>query len=84
MKTQLKLATLAALTAATLALPAAGQNTTTAPAKCAPNAMMKCGAKCAPKCHAKKHTVKKAAKCGASNCAPKRGPKCGPKCTPKN
>lgn len=83
MKTQLKLASLAALTAVTLALPAAAQDTTTAPSKCAPSAKVKCGGKCAPKCHAKKHPVKKAAKCGAGKCAPKCGPKCAPKCGPK-
>ncbi|MDE2600479.1 MAG: hypothetical protein KGL40_12735 [Rhodocyclaceae bacterium] len=79
MKTQLKLASLAALTAATLSLPAAAQDEAMA-VKCAPAAMAKCGAKCAPKCHAKKHPVKKAAQCGTSKCAPK----CGPKCAPKN
>jgi len=73
MKTTLKLATLAALTTATLALPVAAQNTNNA-AKCQPAAAAKCGAR---KCAAKKCAP--AAKCGASKCAPKCAPKCGAK-----
>ncbi|GCB05237.1 hypothetical protein PSUB009319_28680 [Ralstonia sp. SET104] len=69
MKTSLKLASLAALTAATLALPAAAQETK-GTAKCHPKAeMAKCGAKCAGKCAPKKSMEK--AKCGANKCAPK-------------
>ena len=86
MKTSLKFATLAALTAATLALPAAAQDMKDT-VKCKPKTgMSKCRGKCAPKCCAKpaKCMAKKcAAKCGAK-CAPKCGPKCAPKCAPKN
>ncbi|WP_287876878.1 MULTISPECIES: hypothetical protein [Acidovorax] len=68
--------TLAALTAATLALPAAAQDRKEG-AKCAPQAGL---SKCAPKCGAKKCAPKKnAAKCGAKKCAPKCGAKCAPK-----
>jgi uncharacterized low-complexity protein len=77
MKTTLKLATLAALTTATLALPVAAQNANNA-TKCQPAAAAKCGArKCAAKCGAKKCAP--AAKCGANKCAPKCAPKCGAK-----
>lgn len=78
MKPTLKLASLAVLTAATLALPAAAAEVA-GQTKCAPSEMAKCGAKCGPKCHAKNHHAKKAAKCGA-----KCGAKCAPKCAPKN
>lgn len=86
MKTSLKLASLAALTAATLALPAAAQDLK-GPIKCQPNASAakckaKCGAKCAGKCGAKMGVT--ASKCGAQKCAPKCAPKCGPKCAPAN
>lgn len=81
MKTSLKLASLAALTTATLALPVAAQNTNSA-AKCQPAAASKCGArKCSAKCGAKKCAP--AAKCAASKCAPKCGAKCAPKCGAK-
>ena len=57
MKTTLKMASLAALTAAALALPAAAQDmkgatkcqAKTDMAKCGAKAGAKCGAKCAPK-----------------------------------
>lgn len=77
MKTSFKLATLAALTAATLALPAAAQDTKDA-AKCSPKAgMSKCGVKKSVAKH--KHGTKKSmAKCGA-----KCGAKCAPKCAAK-
>lgn len=72
MKTTLKLASLAALTTATLALPVAAQNNNAA--KCQPAAAAKCGArKCAAKCSAKKCAPM--SKCGASKCAPKCGAK---------
>ena len=80
MKTSLKMASLVALTAATLALPAAAQDTQD-PMKCQPKAgMSKCGAKAGAKC---------AGKCGAkmankAKCAPKCAPKCAAKCAPKN
>ena len=48
MNTRFKMASLAVLTAATLALPAAAQEMKDG-AKCAPKAMAKCCAKCAPK-----------------------------------
>lgn len=80
MKTTLKLASLAALTTATLALPVAAQNTNAA--KSQPAAAAKCGArKCAAKCGAKKCAPM--SKCGASKCAPKCGAKCAPKCGAK-
>lgn len=72
----------AALTAATFALPVAAANdvpmSAKCGAKCAPAKVIKknnskCGAKCAPKC---------GAKC-APKCAPKCGAKCAPKCGPK-
>lgn len=81
MNTSFKLASLAALTAATLALPAAAQDTKGA-VKCQPKASMaKCGVKCGAKCGARWAGGKgvKAAKCGAK-CAPK----CAPKCAAKN
>lgn len=88
MKTSLKFATLAALTAATLSLPAAAQDMKD-PVKCQPKAgMSKCGAKCNVKAGAKKHM--KSPKCGANKamkdakCAPKCAPKCGAKCAVKN
>lgn len=80
MKTSFKLASLAALTAATLALPAAAQDMKD-PVKCHPKTGM-------AKCGAKKH--KKSAKCGANKemmgakCAAKCAPKCGAKCAAKN
>jgi len=85
MKTSLKLVSLAALTAAIVALPAAATSMGAGQAKCQPAAtMVKCGAKCgASKCapkhrhHRAKHHA--AAKCGASKCAPKCAPKCGAK-----
>jgi hypothetical protein len=80
MNTRLKMASLAALTAATLALPAAAQDMKDG-AKCAPKASMsKCCAKCAGKCCVK--DMKKG-KCGAKKCAAKCAPKCAPKCMPK-
>lgn len=77
MKTSFKLATLAALTAATLALPAAGQDTKDA-AKCSSKAgMSKRGFKKSVAKH--KHGTKKSmATCGA-----KCGAKCAPKCAAK-
>ena len=81
MKASLRFVSLAALTAATIALPVAAADMQGSPAKCAPKAdMAKCGAKCAPK---------------ASKCAPKAAPKgdamakcapgkCAPKTAPKN
>jgi hypothetical protein len=75
MKTSFKFATLAALTAATLALPVAAQD-------------MKDGAKCAPKVGTSKCATKpmKKSKCAAKcsvKCAPKCAAKCGAKCAPK-
>jgi hypothetical protein len=70
MNTSIKGATLAALTAATMALPVAAQDMKN-PAKCAPrSSASKCGPKKQAKC---------SAKCGASKCAPKCGAKCAPK-----
>lgn len=69
MSSKLMLVSLAALTTATLALPAAaeyGQQN----AKCQP-ATAKCS------------THKCMAKCGAKKCAPKCGAKCHPKCGAK-
>lgn len=71
MKTSFKLASLAALTAATLALPAAAQDMKD-PVKCQPKAAM-------AKCGTKKHV--KNAKYGANK--KMKGTKCGAKCTPK-
>ena len=73
MNTSFKLVTLAALTAATLALPAAAQD-------------MKDSTKCSPKtgmskCGAKKSVAKD--KNGAKKCMAKCGAKCAPKCAPK-
>lgn len=68
---------LVALTAATLALPAAAQQTPE-PLKCKPKTgMAKCAAKTPhkAKCGAKKC----AAKTAASKCAPKCAPQCAPK-----
>lgn len=73
MKTSLKLASLAALTAATLALPAAAQAIKD-PVECMPKAG-------AAKCGAKKDM--KVSKCGVKKCAPKCGAKCAPKCGAK-
>lgn len=82
MKTSLKIASLAALTAATLALPAAAADMKETQAKCQPKASIgkcepKCDAKCAGKCAPKKLDPAKhaKAKCGA---------KCAPKCAAKN
>lgn len=80
MKTSLKMTSLAALTVATLALPAAAADMQGARAKCQPKAgMSKCGpksaAKCGAKCAPKKHVAK---------CAPKCGAKCAPKCAAKS
>lgn len=61
MNTHLKMASLAALTVATLALPVAAQDMNSG-AKCAAR---KCAVKCAPKCATK----------GAPKCAPKCAPK---------
>ncbi len=77
MKTSFKLASLAVLTAATLALPVAAQDMKD-PVKCQPKmGAAKCGAKagakCAGKCSPKMSA--KAAKCGAKKCAPKCAPK---------
>ncbi|GGH51786.1 hypothetical protein GCM10010975_05680 [Comamonas phosphati] len=88
MKTSLKFASLAALTAATLALPAAAQDMSGA-VKCQPKTAAKCGTKkCAPKvaakCGATKCGPKASAKCGAKKCAPKCGAKCSPKWGAKN
>lgn len=70
MKTQLKLVSLAALTASTLPLPVAAAESPTV-VKCAPVAMGKCGVKkCTAKCEAK--------------CAPKDVAKCSQKCAPKH
>ena len=81
MKTTLKLASLAALTTATLALPVAAQSTNNT-AKCQPATASKCGArKCASKCGAKKCAPM--GKCAANKCAPKCGAKCAPKCGAK-
>lgn len=82
MNASFKFATLAALTAATIALPAAAQDANAAQPNCHPKASAsKCGAKCAPtasgKC-APKASQKKA------KCAPaKSGAKCAPKCGAK-
>ena len=88
MKTSFKLISLAALTAATLALPAAAEEMKDA-VKCQPSAgMAKHGMKCSAKCGAKKHM--KTSKCGASKemknmkCGAKCAPKCNAKCAPKN
>lgn len=73
MKTTLKLASLAALTTATLALPVAAQNTNSA-AKCQATTATKCGTrKCSAKCGTNQCAPR--AKCGASKCAPKCGAK---------
>lgn len=81
MNRTLKLTSLAALTAATLSLPAAAADVGSG-AKCRPAAeMSKCGAKPAAKCQAQMKT--QAGKCGAHKCAAKCAPKCGPKCGPK-
>lgn len=70
---------IAALTAATIALPAAAADASADAAKCA--------AKCAPAKVEKKHKAAKkakcAAKCGAAKCAPKCAAKCAAKCAPK-
>lgn len=81
---------LAALTAATMALPLAVAGTSPAFAACAPNSSMskcagkcagKCGGKCAGKCAgmSRHGHHKKMSKC-AGKCGPK---KCAPKCRPK-
>lgn len=81
MNTRFKMASLAVLTAATLALPAAAQDMKDG-AKCAPKTgMSKCCAKCAGKCCAKDM---KQSKCAAKKSAAKCAPKCMPKCAPKN
>ena len=94
MKTSFKFATLAALTAATLALPAAAQNIQGG-AKCKPKTGMskccgkyatKCCAKSA-KCKAKKCAPKCSAACAAqcsAKCAAQCAPVCAPKCAPNN
>lgn len=80
MKKNLKLASIAALTTAILALPVAAQNINAA--KCQPATAIKCGArKCAAKCGTKKCAP--TTKCGASKCGPKCGVKCAPKCGAK-
>jgi hypothetical protein len=77
MKTSLRFASLAALTAATLALPAAAQDSSYG-AKCQPKAgASRCCAKCASKCCV--GPAKCGARCGARKCAPKCAPKCGAK-----
>ena len=82
MKTSFKLVSLAALTAATLALPAAAQGTRD-PAKCMPKAeAAKCGAKCAGKTGMKKH--RKMSSCSAKKCGAKCSAKCGAKCASKS
>jgi hypothetical protein len=74
MNNTFKATTLAALTAATLALPVAAQDMPKG-AKCGPKASAsKCGPKAKAKC---------GAKCSASKCAPKCGAKCAPKCAAK-
>jgi len=73
MKTSFKLASLAVLTAATLALPAAAQDTKD-PVKCQPKTDM---AKCDAKCGANKKMM-------GAKCAAKCAPKCGAKCAAKN
>lgn len=80
MKTSLKFASLAALTAATLALPVAAQQGKDTSSSTPKTNMNKCAAsKCAAtKCATKKPVHKCAAKCGA-----KCGAKCAPKCAPK-
>lgn len=84
MNTRFKMASLAALTAATIALPAAAQDMQDG-TKCAPKAgMSKCRAKCAGKCSPKDAKHKCAAKKCMPKCAPKCAPKCMPKCAPKN
>ncbi|KZC37939.1 hypothetical protein RHOFW510R12_01660 [Rhodanobacter sp. FW510-R12] len=87
MKNSLKLASLAALTAAIVALPVAATSMGGAQETCHPaSGMAACGAKCAGKCAPnKRHAIKKHAsmhaKCGAQKCAPKCGAqKCAPKC----
>ena len=97
MKTSFKFVSLAALTAATLALPAAAQEMKGAGkcmpkaesakcgAKCGAKSEMKCGAKCGTKCSMKKHTH--GAKCGAKKHSHKGvamgSHKCGAKCGAK-
>ena len=86
MNTSLKMASLIALTAATLALPAAAQDTQD-PMKCQPKqGMAKCGSKCKAKCASKCGAKSKCAakKCAAKKCAPKCAPKCAAKCAPTN
>ena len=87
MKAFLKMASLAALTAATFALPAAAADLQSSQAKCEPAmGMATCGAKCAGKCATKNHSKvthgsrrHAKTKCGAKNCAPKCGAKCASK-----
>lgn len=88
MKTSFKFVSLAALTAATLALPAAAQDHKDT-VKCQPKAAMtKCAAKCGAKCGAKMDM--KSTKCAAkkemkvAKCGAKCAPKCGAKCAPKH
>lgn len=71
---------IAALTAATLALPAAAQTAPMDPAKCSAKMMRKCE----PMAH--KHHVRhrKPHATPTAKCAPKRAPKCAPKCAPKS
>ena len=83
MKSSFKLASLAALTAATLALPVAAQEMQGS-MKCHPKSgEPKCGAKCGAGKSAK------SAKCGAEKkkkamkCAAKCAPKCAAKCAAK-
>lgn len=81
MKTSLKLTSLAALTAATLALPAAAAGMQPTQAKCqAKMGMSKCAPKHAGKCApTKKHAR---AKCGAKTDMAKGAPKHSGKCAP--
>ena len=82
MKASFRLVSLAALTAATIALPVAAADMPASPGKCAPKAdMAKCGSKCATKAMGK--CAPKAAPKGdaMAKCAPG---KCAPKTAPKN
>lgn len=79
----LKRASLAALTAATVALPLAAHAQSADSGRTQPPAKSEKGC-CASKCRAKAHAG--AAKCGAkrsAKCSAKCGAKCGAKCAPK-
>jgi hypothetical protein len=96
MKTSLKFVSLAALTAATLALPAAAQEMKDPvmqdSVKCTPKSSAKCTGKCSMTHHKHhkhhKHHAKmsgeKADGMAMHKCGAKCGAKCSAKCMPKN